>query len=255
MKRVYACLLVLACGGCGGFGFLNPDGGVIFGNTGIIPIFTDGFGPGGSGDAPDHLTMIGTPTINGIVYVDGYPINILAGNALCINLRGAFAGGIGPFRIELIRQADNVLVVSRAELEEALTCFQPDELTGLSSGFYIIRLTDGRGNVLQWLIVIVVDPPSDPRQPVIEIVSPINNSGYDPGDSISFTVEILKGVPPFNIHWLFADATIVDVVSSETRITVLKSFALPNDTGLNFVEVTDSTGLKSEIQQVRVIID
>jgi len=97
-------------------------------------------------------------------------------------------------------------------------------------------------------------PPPSPTKPVVAITAPTNGSAFALDQAISFTATVTKGIAPFHYHWLFADGTVIVVDSNSPATTVIKSFSRPEDAGLDYVEVTDSTQLKSDLAQVQLSI-
>ncbi len=250
MKKYFGlCLLLgsaVAVAGCDTVCLTAPVGA--FGLTGC-----NGSGPGsGNGDsnpnAPGQLgplAMTGTPTINGAIYVDGVPINIYSGNALCIDLRGAFTGGRGPWRIEILRNADESLVLGHLGLDNPATCFLWEDLEGrLSGGFYIIMLTDGGGHTLKWLVQIVVNVVGGggggtPGTPVgalaLNLTSPAELSTYHLNNLLVVGGAITGGSPPFTVKINLYDGNVANHHIGSNR-SFSFSFLVSVDTDGNWLQ-------------------
>lgn len=227
-----------------GWGCLEEGGGCLI-TVGGGFCWTDGAdGNGGSaGDTPIVINDESVP--------DGGTVTIGPGGVLHFNLSGATGNGIPPFQVEILDVSGTVVFTSSNLIF--------DWTPPAAGGTFYIRLIDARGLWVQWTIVIQVTvvnpPPPDDVQPVAQITSPPNNSAYAINEAIEFTAVVTQGAPEFKYHWLFPDGSIVDVTSPSTSSSVSKSFSLPIDSGQVYLEVTDQSGLKSEIQTVRVIVN
>lgn len=210
----------------------------------VYPI--TGCNSGDSGFPPVHhdsATANGQPIMaGGTIQVDGDG-----------NIQFDFSGIPGAHRVEIIGPDGTHYI-----FDTLVFTWHPP-----SGGAFTINVLNEDGDVIMsWQvtiqIVVVVIPPTPPTppapvQPTVVITSPANNSTFGINQNISFSATAV-GVAPFHYHWFFPDGSIIDVATSQHSNTVTKSFSQLSDSGLVYIQVTDSTELESETQHVRVIV-